>query len=64
MILARISGGKTSRLHGFLLENTFLPIWKLTEEESPCNAFVMPRPAISFDSFQLHIPMLAPAATI
>jgi len=35
MILARISGGRTSRLHGFLVEKTFLPIWKLTEDESP-----------------------------
>lgn len=44
IILARISGGRTSRLHDFLLVKTFLPIWKLTEDESPCRALVMPSP--------------------
>jgi hypothetical protein len=46
MILDRISGGRTPRLHDFLLVKTLLPIWKLTEDESPWSALDIPSPVI------------------
>jgi hypothetical protein len=55
------------RLHDLCDVKTFLPIWKLTEELSPCIALVKPRPGLVRDGairFQSGLPMLAPAATM
>lgn len=73
IILRRSSGGSDPKLNGFLLVNTFRPIWKETEDESPWSALEMPTPARQilqlFDTIDQQvplcdIPMLTPVSTM